>query len=203
MSWLCRAWISSGPGGLQRQHDRDEFGARDDGGQQLADVGDEEVQRHAERIFDQRPDGVQALGPRRRRHIASAARRAGWRAGADHAAGAGRADDDDRDPEWLRIEATLAQLIGWSKYFGSIRPPIDRPNQTLAKYSNTSASRKCGMARPSRPERRQAVVAPAVLVRRRIDADREGDEPGEQDRGEATAAWSATAGRRRPGCTGI
>ena len=41
-------------------------------------------------------------------------------------------------------EPNFAQLIGWSRYCGSIRPPIEVPNQTLAKYRSTSASRKLG-----------------------------------------------------------
>ena len=45
-------------------------------------------------------------------------------------------------------DMNLAQLIGWSRYCGSIMPPIDRPNCTLAKYISTSASRKLGVARP-------------------------------------------------------
>jgi hypothetical protein len=40
---------------------------------------------------------------------------------------------------------------------------------------------KFGMAMPIRSEEGQAVVAPAVLMRGGIDADRKGDQPGEQD----------------------
>ncbi len=34
---------------------------------------------------------------------------------------------------WAKIDATLPQLQGWSMYTGSMRPPIEVPNQTLAE----------------------------------------------------------------------
>ena len=48
-------------------------------------------------------------------------------------------------------DPNLAQLIGSLMYLGSIRPPIDVPNHTLAKYIITRASRKLGVASPIRP----------------------------------------------------
>ena len=50
-----------------------------------------------------------------------------------------------------RTETTLSQLQGWSIYSGSIRPPIDVPNTTLAKYNIINANRKFGVAKPKRP----------------------------------------------------
>src|SRR6185295_4584785 len=45
-------------------------------------------------------------------------------------------------------ERNLPQLQGWPRYSGSMMPPTERPNSTLAKYISTSASRKLGVARP-------------------------------------------------------
>ena len=46
-------------------------------------------------------------------------------------------------------ERALPQLQGWPRYSGSMMPPIESPNCTLAKYMSTSASRKFGVARPT------------------------------------------------------
>ena len=46
-------------------------------------------------------------------------------------------------------ERALPQLQGSPRYSGSMMPPIERPNCTLAKYISTSASRKFGVARPT------------------------------------------------------
>ena len=81
-------------------------------------------------------------------------------------------------------EKNLPQLIGWSRYCGSIRPPIEVPKTTLAKYSSTSASRKFGVARPRKPRKVSAWSLTAVLVGGGIDPDRERHRPGEQDRRE-------------------
>ena len=50
--------------------------------------------------------------------------------------------------KWDSIDANLGQLMGWFRNSGPIMPPMDKPNCTLAKYINTSASRKFGVARP-------------------------------------------------------
>jgi hypothetical protein len=52
---------------------------------------------------------------------------------------------------WSSTDLNFSQLHGLSMYSGSIRPPIDRPNQTLAKYIITSASMKFGIAMPRKP----------------------------------------------------
>ena len=52
---------------------------------------------------------------------------------------------------WSSTDLNFAQLHGLSTYSGSIRPPIDRPNQTFAKYIITSASMKFGIAMPRKP----------------------------------------------------
>src|SRR3546814_7209252 len=49
---------------LFRSHDRDDGGAGDHLRQQIADVGDERIERHAQRIFQQRLERVHALGVR-------------------------------------------------------------------------------------------------------------------------------------------
>ena len=54
---------------------------------------------------------------------------------------------------WSSTDTNLAQLIGCPTNRGSISPPIDVPNQTLARYISTSASRKFGVARPSSPRK--------------------------------------------------
>ena len=56
MSWLCSAEISKRTGRRQRKHNGDQFSSGNDLGQNAADVGDEEIERHAERIFHQRPE---------------------------------------------------------------------------------------------------------------------------------------------------
>ena len=45
----------------------------------------------------------------------------------------------------------FAHVHGLSMNSGSIRPPIDVPNQTLARYIITSASMKLGIAMPRKP----------------------------------------------------
>src|SRR5262245_39224863 len=52
-----------------------------------------------------------------------------------------------------RIDLALAQLIGSLRYWLSIRWPSEVPNQMLARYMKTSASRKLGVASPSRPRK--------------------------------------------------
>ena len=142
-------------GRRQRQHDRDDLGARDDRRQEAADVGDEEVERHAQRVLEQRRAGRQALGaggddilllqlveqvgaqPR------GSCRRC--RPSPMTITGIQRCSQHRRDlgPAHRLVDDTP----------GSIRPPIEVPNQTLARYIRTSASRKFGVARPRRPRK--------------------------------------------------
>ena len=78
-------------------------------------------------------------------------------------------------------DTNFGQLMGWSTNSGSIRPPIDVPNTTFAKYRSTRARRKFGVASPRNPISVRPWIAPTVLVGRGVDPDGERDHPGEDD----------------------
>ena len=52
---------------------------------------------------------------------------------------------------WWSTDSAFARLQGCPMNSGSMMPPIDSPNWTLAKYISTSASRKLGVASPTYP----------------------------------------------------
>ncbi len=149
--------------------------------QERADIRDEGVERHPQRILHQGTERRHALGARRR-HILllQLVEQIGAQA-ADHPGGAGEANDDDRDP---KMREDRERLSGAPR-----RVEIARVHQAADRQAEIDVGEIEQHQREKKVRRRQAekadegqrVVAPAVLVRRRVDADREGDDIGEDD----------------------
>ena len=102
----------------------------------------------------------------------------------DHACRAPGADDQDRDPEMgedrLRLGPAhrLAEiLLVHEMADGRAEPDIGEIHQDQRQHEVRNG-------KAEKAEESQAVVAPAVLMRGGVHADRKGHEPGEDDRDE-------------------
>ena len=81
-----------------------------------------------------------------------------------------------------RIDCALAQLIGSAEIL-LVHQMADRGAEPdIGEIHQHQRQHEVRHGEAEQAEEGQAVVAPAVLMRRRIDADRKGDQPGEDDR---------------------
>lgn len=99
----------------------------------------------------------------------------------DHAGGTGRADDDDRNPDMLQDRLRLRPAHRFGKIF-LVHQVADRsPKPDVGEIHEDQGQHEIRDRDADEPDERQAVIAPAILVRGGIEADREGDDPGEDD----------------------
>ena len=109
------------------------------------------------------------------------------------------ADHDHRHPQVLRApRRPCPSSSGWSRIV-RVHQAADRgPEPDVGEIEQHQRQQEVRRREAEEAEEGEAVVAPAVLVRGRIDADRERHHPGEEHGGEARSRRSGTAGRRSP-----
>ena len=182
MSCERRACQQHRPGGRQRHHDRDHDRAGDELRQQAADIGDEGVERHAQRILHQQPERRQALGAAGDDILlVQLIEQIGAQA-PDHAGGAGQADHEDRNPDMRQQRAELGQAPGLVDVLRVDQPADRGAEPDVGEIEHHQREQETRRGQADKTEEGQDVVDEAVLMGRGIDPDREGDDPDEQDR---------------------
>ncbi len=161
-----------GPGRLQRKHDRNDFRARDDRRQDRPDIGNEEVERHAQRVFHERAKWVKALGAGGHDilflHLVE-------QVGAkppDHAGRPRRSDDDHRYPEMREDRTRLFPAHRLVEVSLIHQMPDRNPEPDIGEVHQDQSQHEVRDGDAEKTEKGQPVVSPTVLMGRRIDADR-------------------------------
>ena len=94
--------------------------------------------------------------------------------------------------QWLGTESALVFTTGHQANLGALGTILGRGDTVIADSGDHAKPQPVSWVVPlggedgevgdaEEPDERQPVVAPAVLVRGRVDADREGQKPGEDD----------------------
>ena len=163
MSWLCSAASSIGPVVGSDNDRRHDDRARDHLRQQLADVGDERIERHAQRVFEQDAARRQALCARGHDILLlQLVEQVGAQA-PDHAGGARRADHDDRHPEMLEHRHELAPAPGRIDVL-RIHQPADRgAERDIGEIEQDQREQEVGRGQAEEAEEGEAVVGPSSI----------------------------------------
>ena len=181
MSWVCSARSSIGPVVGSESTIETIAAPEMTEGSRRADVGDERVERHAQRVLAERPERRQALGLGGGDiGLLQLVQEVGAQP-ADHAGGARGADHQHRHPQMLEHREELAPAHRLIEIL-RVHQAADRgAEHHVGEVQQHERQQEVGRREPEEAEEGQRVVAGAVLVGRRIDPDRERHHPGEQD----------------------
>ena len=171
------------PRGRQREHHRHDGRAGDDLGQQVADIRDEGVEGHPQRIFDQHLEGVQPLGAGRDDILLVQLIEQVGAQPADHGRRVGGADHQHRYPQMGQHGAQLPPGKRFPQVPGIHQPADGDAERDVGQVEQDQRQQEIGGGKAQKPQQGQAVVAPTVLVGGRIDPDRKGNHPCKQDGG--------------------
>ena len=150
--------------------------------QQVADGAGERIERGAHRILQDHPPLRQAAGARGH-HVGPA--QLVEQIGAhdpDQLRGAGQRQDQQRAAAGAGSgPAPCAQLQGASCYSAENRPPTLMSNSAKAEIHDDQCQQEVRDGQADEAEEGEDVVADRVLPHRRVDADRQGEPPGDDD----------------------
>ena len=189
----CSADNQNRADGRQAHHNGDDHRAGDHRRDQVADIGDERVDGHAQRILDQQLVFLQPLGPAGR-HILLVQFIEKVRPQApDHGRRAGGSDHDGRNDQVGEHRHRLVETPGLVDVFGCHEPADGQAEPLIEQIKQDQREQEVGRRKADIAYKGKAVVAPGILPRRRIDAYRKRDHVNEENRREIEHDRSAAS----------
>ncbi len=172
------------PDGRQAEHQRDDDAARDDIGEEIGEAAGERIERGAHRVFQDDARLGQALGARRH-DIGLAQLVEQIRAhDADELRRAGDGEDEGGQRQVLQEVPELREAPRRELEIGREQPADVGVEELEREIHQDEGEEEIRYRQPDEAEEGEEVVAERILPDRGVDADRQGDAPGQDDRGD-------------------